>query len=66
VSKDQGKVSTLVESVAQIAHAFDRLVRLAEDWSDTIGLPKFDDPPPPKAGGKKSRKKIKKKEHPHE
>lgn len=39
---EAGKVGTLVESVAQIADAFDRLVALAEDWSDALGLPEGD------------------------
>jgi len=58
VSKD-GKVSTLVESVAQIAHAFDRLVRLAEDWSDALDLPTFPDSAAPKAGKPKKKRKKK-------
>ena len=37
----EGKVATLVESVAKIADAFDRLVRLAEDWSDAMGVPQI-------------------------
>ena len=66
MSEDSGKIATLVESVAMIAHSFERLVRLAEDWSDALDLPSYG-PPPPKPGKKKKRKKItKKKEHPHE
>ena len=58
---ENGKVATLVESVAQIAHAFDRLVRLAEDWSDALDLPTFPDSMAPKAGAPKKKRKKRKK-----
>ena len=41
MSEKQGTVATVVESVARIADAFDRLVTLAEDWSEALDLPHF-------------------------
>jgi len=58
MSEDSGKIATLVESVAMIAHSFERLVRLAEDWSDALDLPSYG--PPPVKPGKKRKKKAKK------
>ena len=39
MAEEPGKVGTLVESVARIADAFDRLVSLLEDVADHLDLP---------------------------